>query len=119
MGAFWLVAHLVLWGTALGVAFLLLGAFRSLAVRRWRVEQLEIALSGRLGLPPGTKAPAFALPSLQGARVALKDFAGRRALLVFTQSNRHPWQELLPELNRLQRRGSPQVLLIETCDQCK
>jgi hypothetical protein len=47
MGAFWLVAHLLLWGTALGVAFLLAGAFRSLAVRTWRLGQLEVALSGR------------------------------------------------------------------------
>jgi methylamine dehydrogenase accessory protein MauD len=114
MGAFWLVAHLLLWGTTFGAAFLLVGAFRSLAVRTWRLEQLELALSSRLGLPPGTRAPAFALPSVQGARVALKDFAGRRVLLVFTQSNSHPWQELLPELNRLQRRGNLQVLLVET-----
>jgi methylamine dehydrogenase accessory protein MauD len=114
MGGFWLVAHLLLWGTALGVAFLLVGALRSLAVRTWRQEQLEVALSGRLGLPPGTRAPAFALPSVQGARVTLKSFAGRRVLLVFTQISGHRWQQLLPELNRLQQGGSVQVLLIET-----
>jgi methylamine dehydrogenase accessory protein MauD len=114
MNAFWLIAHLLLWGTALGVALLLVGAFRSLAVRTWRLEQLEIALSGRLGLPPGTQAPAFSLPDVQGARVALKRFAGRRVLLVFTQGSQGPWQALLPELNRLQRRGDLQVLLIET-----
>jgi methylamine dehydrogenase accessory protein MauD len=114
MNAFWLIAHLLLWGTALGVALLLVGAFRCLAMRAWRLEQLEIALGGRLGLPPGTRAPAFSLPSVQGARVALKRFAGRRVLLVFTQGSQGPWQQLLPELNRLQRRGSLQVLLIET-----
>jgi hypothetical protein len=47
MGASWLVAHLLLWGAALGVAFLLVGAFRSLAVRTWRLEQLEVALPDR------------------------------------------------------------------------
>jgi peroxiredoxin len=78
------------------------------------LEQLETALSGCRGLPPGVKAPAFALSSVQGARVALKSFAGRRVLLVFTQSSVHPWQQLFPELNRLQQQGSLQVLLIET-----
>jgi methylamine dehydrogenase accessory protein MauD len=110
----WLSAHLILWGVALGLAFLLVGAFRALRVWTWRLEQLEVALSGRLGLPPGTWAPAFSLPSVQGARVTLKRFAGRRVLLVFTRSSQGPWQQLLPELNRLQRRGNLQVLLIET-----
>jgi methylamine dehydrogenase accessory protein MauD len=114
MNAFWLIAHLLLWGTALGVALLLVGAFRSLAVRTWRLEQLEVALCGRLGLPPGSRAPAFSLPDAQGARVALKRFAGRRVLLVFTQGSQGPGQPLLPELNRLQRRGDLQVLLVET-----
>ena len=114
MSSSWLLAHLLLGGVALGLAFLLAGALRALRAGRWRLDQLEIALGRRLGRPPGTRAPAFSLPSVQGARVALKDFAGRRVLLVFTQSDAHPWQQLVPELNRLQRRGSPRVLLIET-----
>jgi hypothetical protein len=35
-------------------------------------------------------------------------------LLVFTKSDSHPWQQLLAELNRLQRRGDVSVLLVET-----
>jgi peroxiredoxin len=99
---------------ALGLAFLLIGALRALRVWGWRLEQIEITLSRRLGLPPGTKARAFTLPSVQGARAVLKSFAGRRVLLVFTKSDGHPWQQLLTELNRLQQRGDVQVLLIET-----
>jgi peroxiredoxin len=110
----WLIAHLLLWGVAIGLAFLLVGAFRALRVWTWRLEQLEVALSGRLGLLPGTRAPAFTLPSVQGARVALKSFAGRRVLLAFVQSRVHPWQQLLRELNRFQQQGPLQVLLIET-----
>src|SRR5262245_4678285 len=108
------MAHLALGGVALGLAFLLVGALRALRVWGWRLEQLEVTLSGRLGLPPGRKAPAFSLPSVQGTRVALKRFAGRRVLLLFTRANDHPWKELLPELNRLQRQGALQVLLVET-----
>jgi methylamine dehydrogenase accessory protein MauD len=110
----WLIAHLVLWGLALGVAFLLIGAFRAMGVWTWRLEQMELALSGRLGLSPGTQAPGFTLLSVQGATVALKSFAGRRVLLVFTKIDSHPWQQLLPELNKRQQRGKLQVLLIET-----
>jgi hypothetical protein len=73
----WLLSHLILWGVTLGLAFLLVGALRALRLGRWRLEQLAVALSGRLGLPPGTRAPAFTLSSVQGARVDLKGFAGR------------------------------------------
>jgi methylamine dehydrogenase accessory protein MauD len=110
----WFLAHLLLGGVALGLAFLLLGALRALRVWGWRLGQTEVALSGRLGLSPGTKAPAFALPSVRGTRVTLRRFAGRRVLLVFTRANGHPWKELLPELNRLQHQETLQVLLIET-----
>ena len=113
MSTFWLVAHLVLWGTALGLAFLLVGALRGLRAWGWRLEQLEVVLSGRLGLAPGSKAPAFRLPSVQGARVGLKSFAGRRVLLVFTQSSRHPFEQLLHDLGRLQQQEGVQVLIIE------
>jgi peroxiredoxin len=99
---------------ALGLAFLLIGIFRALRVWAWRLEQIELTFSRRFGLPPGTKAPTFAFSSVQGARVALKGFAGRRVLLVFTKSDIHPWQQLLAELNRLHWRGDVQVLLIET-----
>jgi methylamine dehydrogenase accessory protein MauD len=110
----WLARHLVLWSVALGLGFLLVGALQALRIRGWRVEQLEIALCSRLGLTPGTSAPAFSLPSVQGARITLRSFTGRRVLLAFTNANGQPWRQLLPELNRLQRQHSLQVLLIET-----
>jgi peroxiredoxin len=87
---------------------------RASRVWDWRLEQMEIALSGRLGLSPGTKAPAFALPSVQGARVVLRRFAGRRLLLVFSKMADHPWNDLMRELNRLQLQATLPVLLIET-----
>jgi peroxiredoxin len=114
MEQLWVVAHLVLGMAVLGVAFLLVGALRAFNGWTWRLEQLEADLSSRRGLPPGTKAPRFSLPTVQGATVALKSFAGRRLLLVFTRSDGQPWPQLLPELNRVQQRGNLQVLLIET-----
>src|SRR5262249_34450180 len=114
MAFLWLIPHLVLWLAVLGLGFLIVGTLRAFRVWGWRLEQLEVALSGRLGLVPGPRAPAFTLRSLQGARIALTDVAGRRLLLVFMHSASHPWQQLLPELNRLQRKGTVPVLLIET-----
>src|SRR5262249_2675524 len=114
MDAAWPISNLALWMTALGLGFLLVGALRAWRAWTWRLEQLEFALSGRLGLPPGTKAPTFTLSSRQGARAALKSFVGRQVLLVFTKVSGHPRQQLLPELNRLQQPRSVQVLLIET-----
>ena len=114
MNALWLAAHLVLGVTTIGLAFLLVGTIRSFKIWTWRLEQIEAALSGRLPLPPGTKAPGFSLFSVRGAKVSLKGLAGRRVLLVFTQYKSHPWQDLCLELNRLEQRGWLQVLLIET-----
>jgi hypothetical protein len=42
--------------------------------------------AGRDGLKLGARAPGFRLPSVSGAEIALSDFAGGRALLVFTQA---------------------------------
>jgi hypothetical protein len=78
------VSNLVLWAATLGLGLLLVGALRVLRAWTWRLEQREVALSGRLGLPPGTRAPAFRLRDVQGAAVALKGFAGRFLLVTAT-----------------------------------
>src|SRR5262245_10780620 len=101
MSPFWLASSLALWLVVLLLGFLLLGALRSLALLRWRLEQLEATTPsrvGRSGLRAGTKAPDFALSDVSGAEVALHDFAGRRVLLVFTQAGCAPCDKVLPEL---------------------
>jgi peroxiredoxin len=114
MNVLWTVSILMLWVALVGLGFLLVGLLRGLRVWAWRLEQVEVALSGRLGLPPGARAPVFSLRSVQGTRIALKSFTGRRVLLVFAKSSAHPWRQLLPELNRLRHQGRLQVLLVET-----
>jgi len=52
----------------------------------------------RDGLKPGTPAPEFTLPELDGGSVALSDFRGRRVLLVFTDPACGPCDELASEL---------------------
>jgi peroxiredoxin len=97
------------------VGFLLLGALRALGLLRWRLEQLETTTPSRLGrggLKPGKQAPDFTLPSIAGDEVSLHDFAGRKVFLVLTQSGCKPCHRIMPELNKLQRGGDVQVLVV-------
>jgi methylamine dehydrogenase accessory protein MauD len=105
----------LLWGAVLLLGFLLLGTLRAVGLLSWRVQQLEATTPsriGRSGLKPGKRAPDFSLPSVDGAAVALHDFAGRKVLLVFTQSGCGPCRQIVPELNKLQRDTGLQVLVV-------
>jgi peroxiredoxin len=57
----------------------------------------------REGLKAGTAAPRFELPDLAGGKVSLAEQRGRRVLLVFSDPDCGPCDELLPELARLDR----------------
>jgi methylamine dehydrogenase accessory protein MauD len=115
MTAWLLVSYVTLWLLVLVLGFLLLGGLRALALLRWRLEQLEATTPSRLGrggLKLGKNAPDFTLPCVAGSEVSLHDFAGRRVLLVLTQSGCKPCHRVVPELNRLQRGGEVQVLVV-------
>jgi methylamine dehydrogenase accessory protein MauD len=106
----------VTWLAILGLGFLLLGTLRALGVLTWRLDQLEATTPrrvGRDGLAPGKRAPDFTLPSFNGQDVSLRDFTGRKVLLVFVQPGCGPCHAIVPELNRLASRGDEvQVLAI-------
>jgi methylamine dehydrogenase accessory protein MauD len=116
MNAPLLISNVVLASFVLILGFFVLGALRALGVLAWRLDQLEVtrpARPGRDGLRVGTKAPDFTLPSANGGgEASLHDFAGRKALLVFTQSGCGPCHDIAPELNRIQSRGELQVLVV-------
>jgi methylamine dehydrogenase accessory protein MauD len=114
LNALWIASYVLMWLLIGFLGFLLLGTLRALGLLKWGLEQVEATMPSRLGrsgLKPGKKAPDFTLPSVTGADVALHDFAGRRVLLVFTQSGCGPCQQIMPELNRLERREF-QVLVL-------
>jgi len=115
MSPWWLISFIALWLVVLSLGFLLLGALRSLGLLRWRLDQLEATTPSRIGrggLKPGKTAPDFTLPGAAGGEVSLHDFAGRKVLLAFTQSGCKPCHRIVPELNRLQRGGDVQVLVV-------
>lgn len=57
----------------------------------------------RDGLPAGTPAPTFTLPDVHGRTVSLESFRGRQVLLVFSDPNCGPCDELAPHLARVHR----------------
>jgi peroxiredoxin len=58
----------------------------------------------RDGLKPGTQAPEFRLPRLDGhGELSLQDFRGRRLLLVFSSPHCGPCNTLAPELEKFHR----------------
>jgi peroxiredoxin len=75
---------------------------------------LSESLIERNGLQPGTPAPDFRLPDLQGHTVSLRDYEGRRVLLVFSDPHCGPCDELAPHLARLheEHRGNGLSLLL-------
>jgi peroxiredoxin len=64
---------------------------------------LEASKLNRSGLKAGTPAPAFRLPRLDGGELALEDYRGQRVLLVFSDPNCGPCEQVAPELERLHR----------------
>jgi peroxiredoxin len=72
---------------------------RAGVLNRWMV----FSSHGGSGLKAGVRAPAFILPDLQGRMVSLDQYRGRRVLLVFTDPQCGPCDELAPHLVRLHR----------------
>ncbi len=108
------LSTVILLAVVLLLGFLLLGVLRSVERLGWRMDQLEAVTPsrvGRSGLRPGIKAPDFTLPCASGGEISLHDYAGRRILLVFTQTGCGPCRAIVPELNRLDR-SEIQVLAV-------
>jgi methylamine dehydrogenase accessory protein MauD len=119
MGLFWLASWIALWVIVLFLGFLLLGSLQTLARLRWRLEQVEATMPSKInrnGLKLGTRAPEFSLPDTAGDQVSLRDFAGCRVFLVFTQSGCRPCHAVLPELEKLPVKGEVRVIVVNNGD---
>lgn len=67
----------------------------------------------RDGLDPGTVAPPFRLSRIGGGQVSLEDYRGHRVLVVFSDPECEPCNELAPSLQWIHRRlGDYRVLMI-------
>lgn len=70
----------------------------------------------RDGLEAGTPAPDFTLPRLDGGKLSLKQYSGQKTLLVFSDPDCSPCQQLAPKLEKLHRRAEVNVLMISRGD---
>ena len=75
-----------------------------LALRPIRKLPLTESRIVRDGLKAGTPAPAFRLPDIHGGTVSLDQFRGRKLLLVFSDPQCAPCDQLAPELAELHRK---------------
>jgi peroxiredoxin len=69
----------------------------------------------REGLKAGTLAPRFDLPDLGGGTASLAEHRGRRVLLVFSDPDCGPCQELLPQIaqfHRERRNNELEIIMI-------
>jgi peroxiredoxin len=66
----------------------------------------------RDGLKAGTPAPDFRLPRLDGGELSLSEYRGQWVLLVFSDPECEPCNQLLPELERLHRSSSKLAILM-------
>lgn len=64
------------------------------------------------GLRPGVRAPYFLLPRLGGGRLSLKEFRGRRVLLVFSAPDCPACDKVMPALESLYGRTSAFQLVV-------
>jgi peroxiredoxin len=88
-----------------------------LVVKRARAAGLSVRDTSasrikRDGLDAGTHAPNFELPDLNGQPRTLKEFRGQRVLLVFSDPDCGPCQELGTYLVDTHRRGGEQGLSV-------
>jgi peroxiredoxin len=71
----------------------------------------------RNGLKAGTEAPDFRLPRIDGGELSLADFRGERVLLVFSDPDCGPCDELAPRLQEIHvQRPDLQVLVVSRRD---
>jgi peroxiredoxin len=80
-------------------------------------RRLEHSRINRSGLKAGTPAPPFRLPTLDGKELALEDFRGRRVLLVFSDPECGPCDQLAPQLQAMhEKQNGLHVLTVSRRD---
>jgi peroxiredoxin len=129
-----IVLALILAGLALLLAYTVFVQCGRLLLRVEEVEgQLRVALSpanprseppvmtdpwvSDPAAAPGSPAPAFRLPQLEGGDLALEEYRGRHVLLVFSDPACKPCRELWPRMEELHTRSTDlAVLMVSRAD---
>jgi peroxiredoxin len=80
------------------------GSVHSQTRRLAGLKPLRDSRIERKGLKPGSIAPGFTMPDLNGRPVSLQQYRGRRVVLVFSDPHCGPCSRLAPYLTRMYRR---------------
>jgi peroxiredoxin len=86
-----------------------------LTAERVQAETTPAPVNGaryRGGLGPGDIAPPFDLPDLDGGRLALDRYRGQPVLLIFTEPDHAPCNEIVPGLTRVQESRSGRAVVV-------
>jgi peroxiredoxin len=90
---------------------------RDRAGARAAAADLESTVLVREGLPGGTTAPIFRLPRLDGGELSLLEYRGHNAIIVFSDPDCPPCDELASSLEALHHeRGVPPLVIISRGD---
>ena len=93
-----------------------------------QLEALQAAVEGtpafslaksrikRDGLAPGTEAPDFRIPRVDGGELSLSDYRGQRVVLVFSDPQCGPCMTLAPRIEQQSRRTDVQVVMVSRGD---
>ncbi|MEO8358814.1 MAG: redoxin domain-containing protein [Vicinamibacteria bacterium] len=78
-----------------------------------RAFNVPVQAAIEAGWPPGTLAPSFNLPSLDGTRVTLADLiaGGRETVILFTSPDCRPCAALIPEIADWQKRFQKELTI--------
>jgi uncharacterized membrane protein YphA (DoxX/SURF4 family)/peroxiredoxin len=101
------------WGVSVWLGIGIAALSQALVARARRRAARPEPLEGSDGLRPGTPAPPFSLPALNGSTVSLDSLreAGRPVLLVFSDHACGPCQALAPKLAGWQRHHADEVTI--------
>jgi peroxiredoxin len=105
--------------TTVAVPQLHSGEQRNGSPKKYKKNDPSLAKSrlNRNGLKAGTTAPDFRLPRIDGGELSLAEFRGRRVLLVFSDPECGPCDELAPRLQQIHsQRSDLQVLMVSRRD---
>jgi peroxiredoxin len=80
-------------------------------------KTIENSRINRDGLARGVPAPVFRLPRLDGTELSSDEYRGQRVLLVFSDPECGPCNQLAPQLEQLHRRTTGlQILMVSRRD---
>jgi methylamine dehydrogenase accessory protein MauD len=116
MNEIWTASYVLLWIIVAVMTFIVVGLLRQLGLIQARLGPEAGALITPEGLQRGMEAPDFdGVELITEEQIRLRDFRGRRVLLVFLSPTCVPCRNLAPHLNQVYSQHRKHVELLALC----